>query len=303
MRLHPGWNSVVGALREFWSLIFPTECVVCERPDSSLCPDCAAFLRRATVRPFRADQGAEGLPESEGAQTAVAAGGAEDFSPLPVIAAGPYAEAVSAVLLAFKNHGHTDIARWLQAALAGALHEARWTLCPDSPEVLLVPVPARAASIRRRGYDPLTLLLDALSRRRELPAGTAIAPAVRISIRPALLWTRISGGLSQKALGKRGRRQNLLGSMEAAPATRNVGIGRPCIVVDDVLTTGATIAETVRVLRASGAVVAGAVVIAATPAPSGMDATTTAVLPAVPKVPPSEPAEKNRRVGVNSNNG
>ena len=276
---------------------------MCERADSSLCADCAAVLRRATVRPFRAEQGAEGLPESEGPRTAAAAGGADAFSPLPVIAAGQYAKAVSAALLAFKNHGHTDIARWLQAALAGALHEARWTLCPDSPEVLLVPVPGRGSSIRRRGYDPLTLLLGGLARRSELPAGTTIAPAVRLGYRPAPLWTLVSGGLSQKALGRRGRRQNLLGSMEAAPGLQDIGINRPCLIVDDVLTTGATIAETARVLRASGAVVAGAVVVAATPAPSGKEGTTTAVLPAGLKVPPSEPTEKNRRVGVNSNNG
>lgn len=265
-RLHPSWNQVGEAVGEFWSLVFPTECVVCERVDRSLCPGCAAILRRATVRPFRAERGAEGLPEIEDPSLVNAT---DAFSPLPVVAAGQYAKAVSAALLAFKNHGHTDIARWLQAALAGALHEARWTLCPDSAEVLLVPVPARGASIRRRGYDPLALLLGGLARRRELPAGTTIAAAVRLGYQPAPLWTLISGGLSQKALGRQGRRRNVLGSMEPAPAMRETASNRPCLIVDDVLTTGATIAETARVLRVAGAVVAGAVVVAATPAPRG----------------------------------
>ena len=302
-RLHPSWYQAGGALREFWSLIFPTECVVCERADSSLCADCAATLRRATVRPFRAEQGAEGLPETENPATMTAATGADGFTPLPVVAAGPYAKAVSAALLAFKNHGHTDIARWLQAALAGALHEARWTLCPDSAEVLLVPVPARGSSIRRRGYDPLTLLLGGLVRRSELPAGTTIAAAVRLGYRPAPLSAMVSGGLSQKALGRQGRRRNVRGSMEATPGTREVKEGRPCLIVDDVLTTGATIAETARVLRAAGAVVAGAVVVAATPAPRGKERTTTVLLPELSKVAHREPTEKNPRVGVNSNNG
>lgn len=301
-RLHPLWDRVGGALQEFWSLVFPTECVVCERADSSLCVDCAAVLRRATVRPFRAEHGAEGLPEAEGARTAAGAG-YDVFSPLPVVAAGHYAKAVSAALLAFKNHGHTDIGRWLQAALAGALHEARSTLCEESAELVLVPVPTRGASVRRRGYDPLALLLGGLAKRRELPAGTTIAAAVRIGYRPSSLLTLVSGGLSQKGLGSQGRRRNVSGSMEASPAILDTGFNRPCLIVDDVLTTGATISETARVLRAAGAVVVGAVVIAATPAPNGVGETTTAVVPGIPEPPPSQPTEKNRRVGVNSNNG
>lgn len=268
-RLHPLLSEADGALREFCSLVLPTECVVCERPDSSLCSDCAAAFRRATVRPFRAEDGAEGLPRAEVAPGCAVSAGDESFSPLPVVAAGEYAKAVSSVLLAFKNHGHTDISRWLQAALAGALHEARWSLSANHPHVLLVPVPARGASIRRRGYDPLTVLLSGLARRRELPAGTTISAAVRLGRQAAPLATLVSGGLSQKALGRQGRRRNLRGSMEAAASLHTIGRNRPCIIVDDVLTTGATIAETTRVLRAAGAVVVGAVVVAATPAPRG----------------------------------
>lgn len=269
-RLHRSWERTGGALREFWSLVFPTECVVCTRQDSSLCSDCGSALRRATVRPFRAESGAEGLPEAENAPGVPSGAVADDaYEPLPVIAAGRYAMALSAALLAFKNHGHTDIARWLQAALAGALHQGRSTLCPETASILLVPVPPRGASTRRRGYDPLSLLLGGLERREELPVGCRVVSAVGYRYRPVTLRQLVSGGLSQKDLGKRGRRRNVVGSMEVAPALRGVLLNRQCIIVDDVLTTGATINEVSRVLRGAGAIVAGAVVIAATPAPRG----------------------------------
>lgn len=272
-RLNVHWRKVSGALREFLSLVVPTECVVCEFPDVSLCQRCAAALRRATVRPFRAESGAEGLPSSELTAVGVPLANPQSFSPLPVVAAGRYAKALASAVLAFKNHGHTDLARWLQAAMAGALHDARWSLCPASAEVLLVPVPSRGASVRRRGYDPLAVLLGGLERRDELPAGTFVAPAVRQRSSPVLPALRGTGASGQKALGKRGRRRNVRGSMEAVQPLRRAVRGRHCLVVDDVLTTGATIAETTRVLRGMGAKVAGAVVLAATPAPQGANST------------------------------
>ncbi len=47
--------------------------------------------------------------------------------------------------------------------------------------------------------------------------------------------------------------------------------GRPCIIIDDVLTTGATLAEAARALRTAGALVRGAVVLAATRPPVTLD--------------------------------
>ncbi len=275
MRAHRVWQQCGLCLSDLWSLVLPTECVACERPDNSLCAGCAVDLRRATVRPFRAEAAAEGLPDAEPDSARLIADGASSPPPLPVIAAGVYAKGLSAALLAYKNHGHTDLSRWLQAALAGALHEARWSLSGTSEEVLLVPVPSRGASSRRRGYDPLDLLIRGLARRGELPAGVEVVRAARYNQHHSLadLLGRSSG--TQKALGRRGRRRNVRGSMEPLPALRTPVQGRRCLIVDDVLTTGATIAETTRVLRCMGAVVAGAVVIAATPPPRGTECVTT----------------------------
>lgn len=260
---------MLGAGRDFWSLVFPTDCAACALPAVSLCPECRAQVRKATVRPFRADGGAQALPAAEGCDGG--SGAPVDIEGLPVTAAGHYRGAVAQLLLSYKNRRRTDVGRPLQAALAGALQAAvsEIRVGGDQGEVLLVPVPSRGGSMRRRGYDPLGLLLAGLGRRGELPAGCHVAalvvhrgaltgrPATFPGVRP----------VSQKGLGGSQRRINVHGSMALA-TRRNLPPGTVCLVVDDVLTTGATIAEVTRVLRHAGAAVAGAAVVAATPAPS-----------------------------------
>ncbi|PPB50800.1 ComF family protein [Arthrobacter pityocampae] len=290
------YRRTAAALAAFAALVLPSSCVLCGRWDTSLCPPCSAAFRRATARPFRAEAGAESLPDVVLPDVAPGpARGPHDpdptYGPLPVVAAGRYGRAVSGVLLAFKNHGHVDLAGPVEAALAGALHEAVEHLCRARPgpggvrPVLLVPVPGRASSRRRRGYDPLLLLLSRLDRRGGLPAGAMLAAGVRhrsavsrvgrVLVRGGLVRDGLAalsgprGG--QKGLGRRRRRANVLHSMRGRRDARAVLADRDCIIVDDVLTTGATIGEVHRVLRGCGARVLGAVVIAATSSPGGHD--------------------------------
>ncbi len=303
------FQRCTAALTAFGALLFPSSCVLCGAWDTSLCAACLGVFRRATARPFRAEAGAESLPEvprgaparAEAGATAAcrspdgtgtAAGSAgHTFGPLPVVAAGRYARAVSGVLLAYKNHGHVDLVAPIAAAAAGALHDAVAGI-GDGPggasgPILLVPVPTRASSRRRRGYDPLMLLMTRLDRGGLLPAGTVLVPALRqISpvvrlvsaarargargdVRGALATIRPALRGGQKGLGRRGRQRQVLYSM--APASRKglALVGAACIIVDDVLTTGSTIGEAHRVLVANGAWVLGAVVIAATSSPAG----------------------------------
>lgn len=286
------YRRLADALLAFWALVMPAHCVLCGGWDTSLCPGCLGMFRSATARPFPAEEGAESLPDvrapASRSWTADGAGGTA-FAPLPVIAAGRYGRAVSAVLLAYKNHGHVDLATPVAAALAGSLHRVATAAMPpaSSRPILLVPVPTRGSSRRRRGYDPLMLLLSRLDRSGQLPAGTVLAPlvrhrpataiiageaaggdlrgALRSAVRASRAWR--SGG--QKGLGRRRRRSNVSNSMVVRGAGGRVLRGRECIVVDDVLTTGATIAEVHRVLLACGAQVLGAAVIAATSSPAG----------------------------------
>ncbi len=234
-------------------------------------------MRRSTVRPARVEDAAESLPM-------------DDFDrPLPVVAAGPYAGELSACLLAYKNRQRTGLVTVLGPALAGAVHsfapEARrvkaWT---GAERLLLVPVPSRRSATIERGYAPVHELLRWMRRRRLEPPGFQIAAPLQVqetwsALLPSRAAVRLidaigqrlgagrgAGSGAQKGRGRRAR--------TAVRESMRVGVdlrGCVCVIVDDVLTTGATVAEAHRALEVAGAVVAGAVVIAATHDPRGTE--------------------------------
>lgn len=230
---------VLDRLAEAAEVLVPVECAVCRAPGSGLCRGCRMLLRRSCARPFEASSAAPLLGPC-----------------LPVTAAGRYAHELATCLLAFKNGGRTDLAPVLAAGLATALRAAApsW---PPGP-VLLVPVPTAPSALRRRWFDPVLVLLEDSARRGVLPAGSAVAGHLRHRGGAGVLPAP-----AQKRLGRAGRRARPAGSLRAV-----VPAGARCVVVDDVLTTGATLAEAARALRAGGADVVGAVVLAAVRPPA-----------------------------------
>ncbi|WP_285726268.1 ComF family protein [Psychromicrobium xiongbiense] len=245
-----GWawlvETVCRLLTELSLVVFPMRCVACEAADASLCQDCARHLRQADREPWQASHGAPALQELNGEPL------------LPVIAAARYGAVVSAVLLGFKQQGRTVLARQLAPALARAVEVAVQELClpPDHacPAPVLVPIPTTGAAFRRRGYDPVALILAEPAIRH---LGLDAVRLLRPRWRPA--WARHS----QKLLGRAARGRNARGSL----AVRSHQIprlrGRPIVLIDDVLTTGATLAEAHRVLSATGCEVLGGAVVAA----------------------------------------
>ncbi len=161
---------------------------------------------------------------------------------VPVVAAVPYRDTVQRVLLACKQ-GRTGLAAPLGGLLAAALAAALAAVAAPGPEVELCAVPSTRAAFRRRGFDPARLVLARTGHRD----ARVLRPA-----RPHRV---------QKGLGRDARRANLHGVHRA----RRRLDGRRFLLVDDVVTTGATIAEAARAVRAAGGEVVGAVAIAATP--------------------------------------
>lgn len=162
-----------------------------------------------------------------------------DLEGLFVHAALSYEGVAARVIRAYKEQGRTDVRRRLADALGSALSAA----AKGEANVLAVPVPGGAARARRRGYRVVEGLLR----------GAGVRPD-RI-----LTWTRRAA--DQRELDREGRFANLTGAL----AARGVVAGTRVVIVDDVATTGATLAEARRALTAAGSVVVGAAVLARTP--------------------------------------
>ncbi|MEB7505703.1 ComF family protein [Arthrobacter koreensis] len=280
----PGPAAVLAACLELRSVLLPAECVVCGVPDDSLCPACLTAVRQATLRPFYASEGAGMLPAAAGRAAERPDAGIPDPAgqpPLSVTAAGRYGAGLARVILACKNHGHTDVLGVLAEAMARALHQAVASCgCPG--KLAVVPVPGSFRGRLRRGYDPLELILAKVRRRGLLPAGTCIRPVLKYRPGTAL---KSAGSGAQKSLGAGARRRNVQGTMTAGPPGKLRGM--TVVLADDVLTTGATLAEAVRALRAAGAQVAGAAVIAAVRAPAPVRETPAGELRNSPGIPPA----------------
>lgn len=209
-------------------LVVPVTCGGCGRAGRHWCARCA---RRLSDTPI------ECVPR---------------VSPhVPVWALGRYRGPHRHAVIALKEHGRRDLAEPLGLALARAITTlARWAELPDAARLLVVPAPTRRLAARRRGGDPV--LTIARHAAEALGAGVRLQPTLMIAA-----GTRDSAGLDARE-----RARNLRGAVRPSPSARAPGADDVTIVVDDVLTTGATVAESVRVLTTGGHRVAAAVVIA-----------------------------------------
>jgi predicted amidophosphoribosyltransferase len=165
-----------------------------------------------------------------------------------------YADPVRSAILAGKERGRRDLPPLLGVALGrGLLRLRRTAVLPD--QIWLVPAPGRRAAARRRGGDPVTTMARAaaaFAARTGLPTGMA----------PCLFTAgsaRDSVGLNAAA-----RAANLAGRVRWRPAA-GPPAGSTVLLIDDVLTTGATATIACDVLRAAGVRVGGVLVLASVP--------------------------------------
>ena len=236
------------AMLDALAVLAPVSCAGCGAPDRALCDECRLALRPQLGQYFLRDG-------------------------TRVVAALAYSGVPRRVILALKEQGRTDAARPLAAPLAYAIaaaldyaaldHAARDDAARDhaaldhaTPDQAaraqapgaagpfeIVTIPTSRSSYRRRGYDPVALLVRRMGIDVE---------------RRVLVHTRQPE--RQKTLDRQARSANLVGSLRASHSLS----ARRFVIVDDVMTTGATLEEAARAIRSAGGEVVGAATLAHT---------------------------------------
>ena len=158
------------------------------------------------------------------------------------VALGDYDGRLRELIHAFKFDDRPALARPLGSRLAERL--VLEGLGPWGAGALLVPVPLGRERRAARGYDQSLLLARHLGRGlRRLGFGPA--PVIRA-------LRRVREGPPQAGLGRTGRALNLEGAFGPGAGVREIA-GRRVVLVDDVLTTGATASACIRAMRKAGA--------------------------------------------------
>ncbi len=231
-------NSMARACSMVVNLLFPRCCAGCDKPDEVLCEACRALFSQPTAQSF------DGVAMQRW------------------FACGWYRGTVRKAVLAWKDHGDEECDRAFADAIC-ALAKASGVIdfvrdrhgsCHD---VVVVPAPSSPASIRRRG------------RKHMMPIAKHLAGFLReetgceVTVRDALE----NRGVKEKSVQTSGaaqRSQRLKGHVSVCPSVslRNTMV----ILVDDIVTTGATMRSCVETMRKEGATVVTVLALAHTPA-------------------------------------
>lgn len=225
---------------ELWldclALLWPTACVGCGAPDRDLCRTC---MRRT-----------QGGDAHEALSRIPAHGLAID---VPCYVGGEYTGVLREVLVAYKHGGVVSCARPLGHRLAAPLiAAAAEAQTPAAP--CIVAVPSRRARVRERGYAHVDALVRIALRSRGISARRVLVPGA---------LTPLCGRTGQVGLDADARERN---ARRIAAGRRAARLrGREVIIVDDIITTGATLRAAIAVLEGVGVNVVAVVALCATP--------------------------------------
>jgi ComF family protein len=214
-------------MRAILDLLLPPSCPGCDREGEVLCGRCSAALWRRVDEPPGWPLGlAAGLP----------------VGILQLEWCASFGGPVRAALHALKYGGERRLAGPLAEAIA-----ARWQAAGRAGD-LVTWVPVHPRRRRDRGFDQA----EELARRMAATIGLPVARTVK----------RVTATTAQHGLGQAERLANLAGAFVVPTDDRSAVAGHWPILVDDVVTTGATLAACAAVLRAAGAISVSAIAVA-----------------------------------------
>ena len=217
-------------------VVLPPSCLSCDAPvgdSGALCPDCwsrVSFIGRPCCARCGLPFAIEAAPDAvcgDCARTPPAYDRAR--------AAFLYKGAGRELILAFKMADRS----WVAPRLAAWLHRAAAPLLPDAD--LVVPVPLHRWRLLARRFNQAAVLAGLMAREADALA----APDLLVRTRRTPPQTRLS---------RAARQRNVRGAFAVRPSRAHLVAGRSVLLVDDVLTTGATVSACARALRKAGAV-------------------------------------------------
>lgn len=232
-RQHAGVPLLTDLVDAFADLFLGAACAGCASPGRVSCDACRTQLRQARPR-------------------------TRWPSPAPADLATPwsaceYADPARGLLLAYKERQAYSLARPLGHTVGRCVVAAAGA--GGGASLHLVPVPSRRAVVRARGHDPVLRLTR---------AAAAYARAQGVSVR-TLACLRLGRRLQDQSLLDADQRAANLSEAFTVRARHRAALeGLRLVVVDDILTTGATAAEACRALRAANAEVVAVTTVAAT---------------------------------------
>ncbi|MEN9989668.1 MAG: hypothetical protein RL508_647 [Actinomycetota bacterium] len=205
-------------MTSFW---LPVDCLICGQPPLQVCQSCRLKL------PI--------LPRSVSRPGLVAGWATTAYEGAPQM-----------LVHALKERGSGSVAKLMATAMAQTLSQnLEHTLAGQGGKqpVLLVPAPSRRSAMARRGFVPAVLLAKAVARQLRATSVTAqVLPLLRVGAEVA----------DQSGLNRLERQQNLAGKMNCKSKPSAGFSGYRLVLIDDVVTTGATLREMQRCLTAAG---------------------------------------------------
>lgn len=226
-------GSLAGILADF---AFPPYCACCHArmPDGQREPLCRECWQRAITWDGGACQRCgTGLPAGAAPRLCPSCR-IEGWECSDVRTPGPFSGTVAEAIHLLKYSERRSIARRLAALMRGCLAPGDRYLQSD----LIAAVPLHGARLRERGYNQAQLLADEFSRMTGIPADPKAV-------------SRTRHNPTQTRLNRKQRLENVRNIFRAQDPSRVRG--RRVILVDDVLTTGATIGSCARALLEAGA--------------------------------------------------